>query len=76
MAGSDALTLLLQMHAPRKIMVEHVASICYNGSKAGIKGSDWARYAVKPGQGTGNYQQHLDRVISPPAGLLEDATVP
>eukprot|EP00969_Alexandrium_andersonii_P130758 5782567-Alexandrium_andersonii.AAC.1 len=62
-AGHELFTYLLNMYSVRKITSKDFAILTYWCDRAQVLGADFHRFGVSPGQATGNYQKHLDRVL-------------
>ena len=56
------LDLLVDQYLASVISAATLCSVCYFAGLAGMPG-EVAKYGVKPGQATGNYQKHLDSVM-------------
>ena len=61
-AGESLVEHLLSLYANAKLSAKDLCTTCYWCATAGARG-DVAKYALAPGQSTGNYQKHLDSVM-------------
>eukprot|EP00969_Alexandrium_andersonii_P043196 1894118-Alexandrium_andersonii.AAC.1 len=61
-AGIEFVEGLLDLYLASKISAQHLCTSCWWAWKGGIQGPA-PKYALRPGQSSGNYQRHLDRVL-------------
>ena len=62
-AGARHLKTMLSMLACQKITAKDFCILCHECMEANMPGGNFGTYAVAPGNQTGRYQQHLDRVL-------------
>eukprot|EP00969_Alexandrium_andersonii_P269316 11903492-Alexandrium_andersonii.AAC.1 len=61
-AGEEFVEELLDLYLASQISAMHFCTLCWWANRGGIKGPA-SKYALRPGQSSGNYQRHLDRVL-------------
>ena len=74
-AGADMLKHMLTMYAQSRMSAKDLCVLAHLQALAATPGANWSLYAVPPGQGSGNYQRHLDTVMPGPEALYMVPTV-
>ena len=64
-AGAKLLEHLLLMFAEKKLTAKDFPIACHWCAEAEVKGAEFSKYVVPPGQSTGNYQRVVDKVVVP-----------
>ena len=67
--GHNLSELLKALYIQKKLSAKDLSMLCFYCAEAGVRGADFSRLALPPGEPTGNYQKKVDRVF-PPFGPL------
>lgn len=65
-SGNALMRHLLGMYAVGKMTAMDFSIACHHADGAGVRGADFEKFALPPGQQSGMYQRKLDKNLPPP----------